>query len=73
MTKSGYTVEESWNMEDYQLLGQVVEYIQELDEEVTYEEMEEYWKTGWEGTPNRIKKLLRQYYTDPEIWEYEEE
>jgi len=68
--KSVKFVSESWNREDYQLLGHVVENINRYPGgyEITYEEMEEYWKEGWEGTPSSIRKLLRKYYSDPEIW-----
>ena len=68
--KSVKFVSESWNREDYQLLGHVVENINRYPGgyEITYEEMEEYWKEGWEGTPSSIRKLLSKYYSDPEIW-----
>ena len=75
--KSKKFVSESWNIEDHQLLGHVVGHINEyyikgVENEITYEEMEEYWKEGWEGTPNKIRKLLMKYYSDPEIWIYDD-
>ena len=67
-------IAESWNHEDHQLLGHVVENINRYlgGEEIELEDMEEYWG-DYESMPIRIKKLVKLYYTDEEIFEDFEE